>query len=225
MQRLPSLTWWHGSARWAMLAPDEQGQASRHHAVRRDSHGRDRALSGRRGSEIPDVTQLGANDLVVLVKSAAVGWVDLLMTSGQYQHMPSPPYTPGLEYSGEVFWSGAEAKLPPGRAVLGFVYGKDVAARGDTLRVLALGQASFAMFALATTRRARIAAQSSSCSTRRPPSPNDGERRGARVNRSPMCLSRRRQNLSRSKGPTSPRGEHGMVRKHPKRLPRASRPR
>ena len=37
-------------------------------------------------------------------------------------------------------------------SLLGFVYGKDVAARGgDALRVLALGQASFAMFALATT--------------------------------------------------------------------------
>ena len=40
------------------------------------------------------------------VRSAAVGWVDLLMTSGQYQHMPKPPYCPGLEYSGDVIWTG-----------------------------------------------------------------------------------------------------------------------
>ncbi len=31
------------------------------------------------------------------------------MTSGQYQHMPKPPYTPGLEYAGVVEWAGAEA--------------------------------------------------------------------------------------------------------------------
>jgi NADPH:quinone reductase len=42
----------------------------------------------------------GPNDVVVEVKSASVGWVDLLMTSGQYQHVPKPPYTPGLEYAG-----------------------------------------------------------------------------------------------------------------------------
>ena len=41
-------------------------------------------------------------EVVVAVKSAAVGWVDVLMTSGQYQHVPEPPYTPGLEYAGEV---------------------------------------------------------------------------------------------------------------------------
>lgn len=55
----------------------------------------------------PDPASLGANDVLIAVKSAAVGWVDLLMTSGQYQHMPKPPYTPGLEYAGEVVWKGA----------------------------------------------------------------------------------------------------------------------
>ncbi len=57
----------------------------------------------------PDPTQLGPRDVIVAVKSAAVGWVDLLMTSGQYQHMPEPPYTPGLESAGVVAWVGAEA--------------------------------------------------------------------------------------------------------------------
>jgi NADPH:quinone reductase len=57
----------------------------------------------------PDVAQLGARDVIVEVRSAAVGWVDLLMTSGQYQHMPKPPYTPGLECAGVVVWTGAEA--------------------------------------------------------------------------------------------------------------------
>jgi len=67
----------------------------------------------------PDPATLGAHDVVIAVKSAAVGWVDLLMTSGQYQHVPEPPYTPGLEYAGEVAWLGAEVTgLAIGDAVL-----------------------------------------------------------------------------------------------------------
>jgi NADPH2:quinone reductase len=56
--------------------------------------------------ELPPPEALGARDVVVEVRSAAVGWVDLLMTSGQYQHMPQPPYTPGLECAGVVAWTG-----------------------------------------------------------------------------------------------------------------------
>lgn len=56
----------------------------------------------------PPTGDLQTTDVVVAVRSAAVGWVDLLMTSGLYQHMASPPYTPGLEYSGEVVWVGSE---------------------------------------------------------------------------------------------------------------------
>ncbi|MEJ7729025.1 MAG: NADPH:quinone oxidoreductase family protein [Polyangiaceae bacterium] len=56
----------------------------------------------------PDPAKLSPRDVLVEVKSASVGWVDLIMTSGQYQHMPSPPYTPGLEYAGVVAWKGAE---------------------------------------------------------------------------------------------------------------------
>ena len=48
-----------------------------------------------------------ADDVVIAVRAAAVGWVDLLMTSGQYQHHAKPPYTPGLEYAGEVIAIGA----------------------------------------------------------------------------------------------------------------------
>ncbi len=55
----------------------------------------------------PDPAELDARDVVVAVRSAGVNWVDLIMTSGQYQHVPSPPYTPGLEYAGEVAWTGA----------------------------------------------------------------------------------------------------------------------
>jgi len=57
----------------------------------------------------PDVTMLDSADVLVAVKSASVGWVDLIMTSGQYQHVPKPPYTPGLEYAGVVVWKGKRA--------------------------------------------------------------------------------------------------------------------
>lgn len=71
--------------------------------------------------EPPDPARLGPEDVIVAIKSAAVGWVDLLMTSGQYQHMPKPPYCPGLEYAGVVAWTGAgvdAGKIAVGDAVL-----------------------------------------------------------------------------------------------------------
>lgn len=58
----------------------------------------------------PEPASLGPDEVIVAVKSAAVGWVDLLMASGQYQHMAKPPYTPGLESAGEVVAVGAEVK-------------------------------------------------------------------------------------------------------------------
>jgi len=66
---------------------------------------------------VPDTTKLGARDVLVEIRSAQVGWVDLLMTSGQYQHLPKPPYVPGLEYAGVVAWAGADVK--PNEAVVG----------------------------------------------------------------------------------------------------------
>jgi NADPH2:quinone reductase len=57
----------------------------------------------------PDPATLGPRDVLVEVKSCAVGWVDLIMAAGQYQHAPEPPYTPGLEYAGVVSWAGADA--------------------------------------------------------------------------------------------------------------------
>jgi NADPH2:quinone reductase len=70
--------------------------------------------------EPPDVATLSPRDVVVAVRSASVGWVDLLMTSGQYQHLPKPPYCPGLEYAGLVAWAGPEAstRVTVGDAVL-----------------------------------------------------------------------------------------------------------
>lgn len=69
----------------------------------------------------PATATLQPTDALVAIKSAAVGWVDLLMTSGQYQHIVPTPYTPGLEYSGIVVWTGANvdaAKLKVGDKVI-----------------------------------------------------------------------------------------------------------
>lgn len=75
---------------------------------------------------VPDSDKLAAGDVIISIKSAAVGWVDLLMTSGQYQHMPPLPYSPGLEYCGEIIWAGAEVvdhKVGDRVLVDGFVAG------------------------------------------------------------------------------------------------------
>lgn len=67
----------------------------------------------------PDPATLQSHEIILRVHSASVNRVDLLMTSGQYQKMPSPPYTPGLEYSGEVVAAGsAVSRVSVGDAVL-----------------------------------------------------------------------------------------------------------
>ncbi|MCX7231865.1 MAG: zinc-binding dehydrogenase [Burkholderiales bacterium] len=48
----------------------------------------------------PDPASLAPDEVVVGIRAASVGWVDLRMTSGQYQHMAEPPYCPGIEYAG-----------------------------------------------------------------------------------------------------------------------------
>lgn len=67
----------------------------------------------------PDPAALGPHDVALRVRSCAVGWVDLLMTSGQYQHAARPPYTPGLEFAGDVVAVGsAVTRVAPGDPVL-----------------------------------------------------------------------------------------------------------
>ncbi|MEE2788220.1 MAG: NADPH:quinone oxidoreductase family protein [Myxococcota bacterium] len=56
----------------------------------------------------PNLDALADHDVVIAVRCAGLSWVDLLMLSGQYQHMPTLPYTPGLEYSGTIVWLGPD---------------------------------------------------------------------------------------------------------------------
>lgn len=67
----------------------------------------------------PDVSTLRPTDVVVGVRAASASFVDLIMTTGQYQHRTPPPYTPGIEYSGEALWVGPEARsVSPGDHVV-----------------------------------------------------------------------------------------------------------
>ena len=65
----------------------------------------------------PDQAGLKSDEIILQIKSVAVTWVDLLMTSGQYQHMPQPPYCPGMEFSGVVAAVGPA--VDPARVVVG----------------------------------------------------------------------------------------------------------
>ena len=67
--------------------------------------------------EFPNTASLDDDAVVIKVHSAAVHWVDLLMLAGQYQHAPPPPYSPGMEYSGEIAWTGPNASIGVGEAV------------------------------------------------------------------------------------------------------------
>lgn len=68
---------------------------------------------------MPDGGDLAPHDVVIGVESASVGWVDLLMMSGQYQHMAEPPYTPGIECAGTVLFKGTAVEhLEVGARVL-----------------------------------------------------------------------------------------------------------
>ncbi|MEL6177878.1 MAG: NADPH:quinone oxidoreductase family protein [Myxococcota bacterium] len=56
----------------------------------------------------PQPDAVGPSEVLLRVRSCAVGWVDLIMSSGQYQHMAKPPYTPGLEFAGDVVAVGSQ---------------------------------------------------------------------------------------------------------------------
>lgn len=94
----------------------------------------------------PNPADLEPDDAVVAVRSASIGWVDLLMLSGQYQHMVQLPYTPGLEYSGVVTWTGENvdpAVLAPGDAVMADPF--STGPRSDGARQRYGGLASYAV--------------------------------------------------------------------------------
>lgn len=56
----------------------------------------------------------------VAVRAAGLNFPDLLMTRGQYQFRPDPPFVPGMEFAGEVIEVGdGVTGFVPGDAVMG----------------------------------------------------------------------------------------------------------
>ncbi len=93
----------------------------------------------------PDTRNLDKNEVLIAIKSSALGWVDLMMASGQYQHQAKLPYTPGLEYAGTVVWKGSEVdNIALGERVIvdGFVCGPRTSGKYQ-------GSGGFASYAIA----------------------------------------------------------------------------
>lgn len=57
----------------------------------------------------PGEYEIQSDEVLVRVRASSVTFADLLMLSGQYQHKPRTPFTPGMEYSGEVVAVGGSA--------------------------------------------------------------------------------------------------------------------
>lgn len=73
-------------------------------------------------AKIEDVTlpELGANDVRIRVRAAAVNFPDVLMIQGKYQHKPELPFVVGGERAGDVIAVGSGVtKLKVGDRVVG----------------------------------------------------------------------------------------------------------
>ncbi|MFR9803774.1 NADPH:quinone oxidoreductase family protein [Pseudonocardia sp. RS010] len=57
----------------------------------------------------PGEYKIRSDEVLVRVQASSVAFADLLMLSGQYQHKPRTPFTPGMEYSGDVVAVGGVA--------------------------------------------------------------------------------------------------------------------
>jgi NADPH2:quinone reductase len=62
-----------------------------------------RSLTGADGLEVAEIdAPAGPNQVIIEVHAAGIGFPDLLMTKGQYQFKPAPPFVPGVEVAGVV---------------------------------------------------------------------------------------------------------------------------
>ena len=76
-------------------------------------------LDGPEALEVVDLPEpsAGPDSVVVDVAYAGVAWPDLLLTRGQYQLKPEPPFAPGAEVSGTVRSAPADSGLTAGQRV------------------------------------------------------------------------------------------------------------
>jgi NADPH2:quinone reductase len=75
-------------------------------------------LSGVTLADIPEPGR-APGEVLVRVRAASLNYPDLLMTRGEYQFKPEPPFTSGLEFAGEVMEAEPESGLAPGERVMG----------------------------------------------------------------------------------------------------------
>ena len=76
-------------------------------------------LDGPEAIEVREIDEpTGADAVVVDVAYAGVAWPDLLLTKGQYQLKPEPPFSPGAEVSGLVRSAPEGSGLSPGQRVV-----------------------------------------------------------------------------------------------------------
>jgi len=78
------------------------------------------ALDGPQALVVVDVPEpvAGPDAVVVDVHAAGVAWPDLLLTRGQYQLKPEPPFSPGAEVAGLVRSAPEGSGLVPGQRVV-----------------------------------------------------------------------------------------------------------
>jgi NADPH:quinone reductase len=75
-------------------------------------------LSGVRLAEAPE-PERRPGQVLVRVRAAALNFPDLLMTKGDYQFKPEPPFVLGLELAGEVVEADPDSGFAPGDRVMG----------------------------------------------------------------------------------------------------------
>lgn len=75
-------------------------------------------LSGVTLADMP-VPVRAAGEVLVRVHAASLNFPDLLMTRGDYQFKPEPPFTCGLEFAGEVLEADGPSGFAPGDRVMG----------------------------------------------------------------------------------------------------------
>ena len=75
-------------------------------------------LSGTSLREIDEPAR-DEGEVLVQVRAASLNFPDLLMTRGEYQFKPDPPFTAGMECAGEVIEADAASGFAPGDRVMG----------------------------------------------------------------------------------------------------------
>ena len=88
-------------------------------------------FDGCRLAEGLDAPVAGPDEVQVKIRAAALGFPDLLMTHGGYQHKPELPFTPGTEMAGEIKALGENVtEFKIGDAVVGGSLGGGLAEMG-----------------------------------------------------------------------------------------------